>query len=479
MATSAKKNLTEQSIWMFLLLVTVLSYATYFHRYWQPADLFWDENYHIASAQKYLHDTYFMEQHPPLGKLLIAAGEWLLHPNEKSDQFVDTMYGREIPQGFSFAGYRLASALLAWLTAPLLFVILLMLIRDPLVAFFGTFPYVFDNAIIVHSRGAMLEGPLMFFTALTIVLFLLVLKHKNSLRAFSLLSLALGIGFCLALTTKLVGLIVILVLAPIAWELRRDMKKLSLCIGLFLLGAAFTWITVWQIHFSLTGTVNPALENFSASPAYQAILREHKNTSLWSFPVMMRDQLTYIKNYSAGVPRLDLCKSDENGSPFFYWPIGARSINYRWNTPNGQQYQYLYLQSNPVGWFLGFGGVLLAIAFLAGRLFLSPAKPLKHTTMILTFLMLYGGYMAAISMIERVMYLYHYFVPLFFSFILFVLVFDEINALWGRALTVPQKHIALATISGLTFLSFLFYSPLTYYRLIDDKAFMRRAIIPL
>jgi dolichyl-phosphate-mannose--protein O-mannosyl transferase len=40
--------------------------------YHQPAALFWDENYHIPSAQKYLDGVMYMEPHPPLGKLLIA-----------------------------------------------------------------------------------------------------------------------------------------------------------------------------------------------------------------------------------------------------------------------------------------------------------------------------------------------------------------------------------------------------------------------
>jgi dolichyl-phosphate-mannose--protein O-mannosyl transferase len=48
---------------------------TYFHNYSYPPSLFWDENYHIASAEKYIQGVFFMEPHPPLGKLLIAAGE--------------------------------------------------------------------------------------------------------------------------------------------------------------------------------------------------------------------------------------------------------------------------------------------------------------------------------------------------------------------------------------------------------------------
>jgi dolichyl-phosphate-mannose--protein O-mannosyl transferase len=159
---------------LFLGLVLALSYLTYFHRYWNPPNVFWDENYHIASAQKYLHNVYFMEQHPPLGKLLVALGEKIFHPNLQTDQFLGTDYGNNF-DGFSFVGYRFFSALLSWWTAPLLFLIFLTLLRNPLHSALLSFLYIFDNAMIVHMRGAMLEGPLIFFCALTILFFLLFL----------------------------------------------------------------------------------------------------------------------------------------------------------------------------------------------------------------------------------------------------------------------------------------------------------------
>ena len=50
--------------------------------YGQPSSLFWDENYHIASAERYLQGKFFMEPHPGLGKMFIALGELILHPND-------------------------------------------------------------------------------------------------------------------------------------------------------------------------------------------------------------------------------------------------------------------------------------------------------------------------------------------------------------------------------------------------------------
>ena len=72
------------------LFVLLVSYFTYLRGYDQPPYLFWDENYHIASAEKYLAKTFFQEPHPPLGKLLIALGERIVHPSSDLTKMSDT-----------------------------------------------------------------------------------------------------------------------------------------------------------------------------------------------------------------------------------------------------------------------------------------------------------------------------------------------------------------------------------------------------
>src|SRR3990167_10297179 len=105
-----KKNI---SIIFFSIIVLLISYFTYFRNYQYPSNLFWDENYHIASAQKYLNGVFFMEPHPPLGKLFIALGEKILNRNELDNQFITTDYAQNPPAGFSFTSYRLLPVLFA------------------------------------------------------------------------------------------------------------------------------------------------------------------------------------------------------------------------------------------------------------------------------------------------------------------------------------------------------------------------------
>lgn len=486
MPPDKKRTVTRSergAVLLYLGFVLLTSFFTYFYRYNFPQAVFWDEPYHIASAQKYLSGVYFMEQHPPLGKLLLAAGEKLVDANEKDDLFIGTDYGNAFDEKFSFTGYRLFPSLLAWLTAPILFLIFLSFTNNPALSALLSFVYIFDNAEIMHNRGAMVDSPLTFFGMLQILFFLYVQNPQQKKTNLHILySFFFGLAFGLAVCTKVVGLIFILLIPAALLRMYPDWRKIVLFCAVSFIGFAVAWVAVWQTHFALGSRIVPELANegyYQASDQYKQILADGKNGSILSFPVMMRDSLKYITFYNKGVPRLDLCKPDENGSPAYFWPFGARSINYRWEKTADGAFRYMYLQSNPVAWLCGLLGVILTAFFLLSRVLLPTEKPLKHGYLLLVFFGMYTSYMLAISQLDRVMYLYHYFVPLLFSFILFGLVFDSMETL-GRWKLFENRKIILATGIGLLiFASFQFYRPFSYYEPIRDSGFRLRAIFPL
>ncbi len=468
---------------LLLGFVIALSYLTYFHRYWQPQAVYWDENYHIASAQKYLNGVYFMEQHPPLGKLLVAAGEKLFHANERTDQFLGTDYGTDFSGGFSFVGYRFFSALLAWWTAPLLFLIFLLILKNPLHSALLSFFYIFDNGIIVQTRGAMLEGPLMFFCVLmTLMFFLLLNDWQKPGRRWLVWSALMGVAFALIVTTKVLGLLFILLLLPLWWVMFPHAKKMFIFLGCFILPFIIVYCSVWHIHFSLGKTINPNLPDngyYQASETYKSVIAQGTTGSWLSFPILLRDSLAFVSHYNNGAPRLDLCKEDENGSPFYFWPLGARTINFRWETPDGSSYRYLYLVPNPVVWWTAFGAVLLTAAMLACSVLCPPKKPLKNRFLMCVFLGMYVSFMIAVSRIDRVLYLYHYFIPLTLSFVMLGLVFDDLQNLGRHVLKEHSKTLLALGFATMIFISFQFYRPFTYYQPLTDAQFNLRNIFSL
>ncbi|HLC76247.1 MAG TPA: phospholipid carrier-dependent glycosyltransferase [Candidatus Peribacterales bacterium] len=467
------------------VFVLLTSFFTYFFHYDQPQAPFWDENYYITDAERILNGVFFMQIHPPLGKLLIAAGEAIFDPNESDAQFLETEHAGEFPQDFSFVGYRFFPALLGWLTVPLFFLCLLLLTRNPLVATLLSFLIIFDNALLVHSRGAMLDAPLHFFFVLTCLLFLLLVHTKNRSKIFLWLSGGLGISIGLAVATKMNGAILFLFFPALLWHLRREWKSaLATCV---LSGSALliAFMGVWYVHLSRMEIIRPALRDsgwYTASEEYKEILQQGAQRSLLAFPIMLRDHLQYAPFYNQGIPKLDLCKPDENGSPVFLWPFGVSTINYRWASAGENTYRYLYLVPNPAIWFVGLMGILLSAAFL-----LSPLFGAKRSLYVdrerafigTVFLMIYMGYVATFSMMDRVHFLYSYFPALIISFLLFGIVFSSVRAIGSFHFTEERKTLVAMFLACLIFLCFQIYRPFTYYEPITNDAVKNRSILRL
>ena len=75
-----------------------------------PQAMFWDENYHVPNAQKYVDGVMYMEPHPPLGKLLMAVGEFWFGGNENVNKTklleTDYLTGDNAPPEMTYKGFR-------------------------------------------------------------------------------------------------------------------------------------------------------------------------------------------------------------------------------------------------------------------------------------------------------------------------------------------------------------------------------------
>ena len=481
---SRKRN----TLIIYSVIVLAVSYFTYFKNYDYPPSVFWDENYHIASAQKYLTGVMFMEAHPPLGKLFVALGEKILQPNKnipaaELHKFTQTDYIKDFPAGYSFKGVRFFSALFAWLSAVVFFYIFYFISKNPHTSLLFSFLYIFENALITHSRAAMLEGSHLFFILLAILYFVYLVQKPS--RKTLLNYFILGILAGLAVSIKATGAITVFLfpfLFALDWKYQGsalisrkvlDISKKLIIKGLFFaVGSAAVFSLVWHIHFSL-GKFAANDKFYKASEEYKEIMKNGLTSDPKYFPTMMKDNLAYMANYNKGVPKLDVCKPDENGSYPLAWLIGDKSINYRWEK-SGDGVRYMYLQANPITWFLGLAGIILSLILIIGRLvFKNPIKNKNLFYLITTFAALYVIYMAIMLRIERVMYLYHYFIPLIFSFILAFLVF---NYIFEEKIANKSKkiYIGLIILAVIIAGTYKFFSPLSYYQPLTTEQFKQR-----
>jgi len=476
------------------IIVLVISFFTYFNNYHKPAGLFWDENYHIPSAEKYIQGVMFMECHPPLGKLLIALGEVILSPNRDIDKtsFTSTDYISGVPPGMSFSGYRFFPTLFATCGAVLFFLLLFFISRNNLLSLAGSSLYLFDNALVVHFRGAMLDGIQLFFIFAALLCFLCSIRdnRKPGWIHYSLLGLLSGLAISVKLnSTIILPLFVIMFgyeykselinsyneifsnrnikngLKQLLFLLKKSLPRVAQSVPVILI----VFILVFWVHTGL-GSKIPADKTYAASPEYIEIMQQKRTLSISSFPVMLGDNLSYIANYHKGVPKLDLTNPGENGSHPFNWPFGNKTINYKWEK-TGNKVRYLYLVGNPVIWTIGLAGILLGFVLAAGRfIFKTPVSNKNLFNLVMVFLFLYVSYMYTMISIDRVMYLYHYLIPLQFSlftaFLVFTYIYEEYIKKNSARLFIPVLLIAI-----LIFKTFLFFSPLTYYKELTAEQF--------
>ena len=474
---SKKRNI----LIIYSIIVLAVSYFTYFKNYDYPPSVFWDENYHIASAEKYLQKVMFMEPHPPLGKLFIALGEYIIHPNNGINKsgFTQTDYIKDFPAGYSFAGVRFFSALFAWLSAIVFFYILYFISKNPHTSLLFSSLYIFENALITHSRAAMLEGSHLFFILLAVLFFVYLIRKKSKITLLNYLIFGALTG--LAVSVKATGAIVFflfpfLFIADYKYSISRtvlDIGKSVILKGVFVVvGFLVIFAAVWQIHFSL-GKIVLNDKYYKASENYKEIMKNAETDDPKNFFTMLKDNLAFMANYNKGVPKLDVCKPDENGSYPLAWLVGDKSINYRWEKSDGGV-RYMYLQVNPITWFLGLSGIILSLILIIGRVFFkTPIKNKNLFYLITAFATLYLIYMAIMLRIERVMYLYHYFIPLIFSFILAFLVF---NYIFEEKIANKSKKLYLGLIILVVIIAgtYKFFSPFSYYQPLTTEQFEKR-----
>jgi len=469
---------SEKSVKIIIcLIIFFISYFIYFRGYENPRAPFWDENYHIASAQKYLDGVMFMEPHPPLGKMFIALGEYILKPNKQLDTSSfdrsDFLKNDDIPEGYSWQGVRFFPALFGCLSAVVFFLILVEISGNYLTAFSFSSLYIFENSLVLQSRSAMLDSVQIFFMLLA-VLYFFILINKKSARPYQYLVFGLLAG--LSISVKVNSAILVLLFpflffskekikAATAKELLSNAKNLFIKGTFFALGILFVFSSVFYIHFIIGKRI---IDNrvYGASEKYQDIVRSGKAYLPSNFPRMIAENLIYSKTYEANVPAYDSCKPEENGSLPLGWPFGNSSINYRW-AKTAETARYLYFQGNPIVWASGLVGVFLSFALiLSVSAFRLPIKNKKLFFLISTFSTLYAAYMAVMYNATRVMYLYHYLIPLIFSLLMFYMLFHYIfedrikneDVALLRAMTI---FIAIIIVSFIFFAPFTYYMPLT------------------
>jgi dolichyl-phosphate-mannose--protein O-mannosyl transferase len=513
-----------EKLWVCVLILVCFSGIIYIINLDSPMGPFWDENYHISSAEKYRKGVYFNEIHPPLGKLLIASGESLLGLNNELDtsEFLNVDKIDTFPDDYRFLGVRMFPALLAMLSPILFFFIAYQILKRIGISLAITSLYLFNNALVLHFRGAMLDGIQMFFILLTLLgFFKVIAKPKTPL----LWLLVMGVGTGLAVATKVNSLIVAILwlfagleIVRVKWQQLKQTNQLKLDkLSLFKLSqpvvsfvgavvlALTLFVGVFAIHFSLFDKVE---NTYDADESLTS--RIGGGADLQTTMLGIQDWMRYQAKYNDNVPSLKEGEAGENGSYPMDWIMMRKTIRYRhqrytiskqnhrvyafdtdqkadvsfadvYENPEISQdfvapTKYWYLVGNPVSWYAGLLGLILSLALVIGVAIFGLKRPSRFISLsVATMLVSYFGYMYTVLGVDRVLYLYHYFVPLLFSWLLLILVIKYLYDIWSQSIEKQAILSYLVYVSCvLIFINFIYFAPFTYGLPMTETEFAAR-----
>ncbi len=476
------------------LLVFAIAYVCFVAGRANPPHLFWDENYHVTSAERYLQGIAHFEPHPPLGVLLIAVGEAWSDANIGIDTHVlvakKQISGDELPAGFSFAGMRLMPSLFAAFGAVAFFGLMYSITQHRLHALLLSSLYLFENAFTVHFRAVHLDSFQMFFTIASLWGFVALWRRDRPLRWWHYAGLA---TLCsLAIMVK-VNAAILLVLFPVLYfkdAQSRTKQPASFWLADFasksggaILALGLVIFVVFYVH-ALSSRKLPELNTPAAqqdfanmSPEYRTYLEQHQALTPGMVITIARDYYKFMDKDHKGVPKLDTAKPGENGSHPLHWPFHDRNINYRWDSADGKT-AYVQLVGNQLAWYSGTAAVIFCLVLIINyRLFAIPLRgSLRTYHLIEVFAGLYMTFMLLHLWIitQRVMYLYHYFIGLMISYVLLALLWQYLCEV--HATLAKHRTVILAVACGAYLGSYLFFLPFSNHWPLTKEQCERRNI---
>jgi len=233
--TPVKGESTEVSLrmfssrmwWTVLGTLVVASAATRFYKLDQPASVCWDETHWGKFAGNYLNRTFFFENNPPLGVMLIALFGYMdgyqanipfLKPGEK---FLDD----------SYMGMRMGCTSMGAMVVPLSFLIVWEMTFSLPASTLAACLILCDHGLLTLSRFILLDAGLLCFICMSV--YATVKFHNLRDQSFSAAwwfwLFTLGVMLTATITHKFVGVLTILLVGlrtiTDLWTILGDLSR--------------------------------------------------------------------------------------------------------------------------------------------------------------------------------------------------------------------------------------------------------------
>jgi predicted membrane-bound dolichyl-phosphate-mannose-protein mannosyltransferase len=368
---------------MVIIALTAAAIATRFWNLSHPGEIVFDEVHFVGQARHYLRAEPFLDPHPPLAKLVIAAGIWL---------FGDGPWG-----------WRVGIAAVGTALVPITYLLARRMMRSRTAGALAAAFVLADGMFLVDSRIAVIDIVYVTLAALSyLLLFRFVDSRDDPSRRRALLGLGAALGLCVAAKLYVPAFTFLLVMGFLGYVLTRDHRRPT---------------RRDVAAFALTGSV--------AALAYLAVFLPHYAHGWWGGIEDLfnyyRDVIWYQESVAAA--------THPYASPWWSWPLMLRPIAYWQEFPKEGAVAIVWAGGNPVLWW----GALTAITITA-------VQALERPTLARSFLVIaYLGYLAIWIWVGRTLFLYHYLPAVYLGYVALAAVLTQ--AWQGRA--EPWEHLAL------------------------------------
>ncbi|ORY53429.1 PMT-domain-containing protein [Rhizoclosmatium globosum] len=251
-----------------------------------PHEVVFDEVHFGGFATKYINGQFFMDVHPPLGKLLFAAVGLLGGYNSTFTfkDIGDDYLASHVP----YVTMRLLPGFLGVLLVPVSYITLRNLGVSNISAILSALMLTLDNGFVTQSRLILLDSGLIFFTGLTVMMWTDFLSNQEQPFTFTWWYplVMTGVSLGLAGSVKWVGLFLVATIGLSTlqnlWTVLGDLRVTprqyvhhfaarALCLIII---PGFIYCFLFQIHF--WALPNKGGGSGFMRPEFQSTLRGHE-----------------------------------------------------------------------------------------------------------------------------------------------------------------------------------------------------------
>ncbi len=460
----------EKILWKnAILILLILSFFLHFWGLENPNEVVFDEVHFGKFASSYMNKSYHFDVHPPLGKMIIAAGGALT--GFKPGFNFETI-GLKYPNP-AYYGLRFFPALAGALIPLLVYLILRNLGVSKKIGILGMLIVIFENSLLTVSRFILIDIFLIFFGLAGLLFYLISRKQKDGkgkILALLVSGLFLGAAFSIKWTGLVFWFLVLLMSSTnlIRHLIKKHPEKIKpiiiFSVSIILVPLIF-YTSVFALHFHLLPYSGPG-DPFM-TPLFQSTLINNPNynpDNTVGFFEKFAELNRVMLSANAGIT-----VTHPYSISWYSMPIMYRSLYYWTKTENGLLVSRIYLLGNPFVWWSVLVSIILFCCMLGHYAIKRKWRKLNEKELPIFLLIAYLLNVFTFAFISRVLFIHYYFPSLVLGIILFCLTTQKLfernqKLFWGFIILIIA--------------SFIFFSPLTYGIPLDNFSYNIRNWLP-